>query len=299
MLTFDLKRRPVQKRPQYPQKRPADWACQAEDLAAFAKATLAAQAKPESAKIPSSRARDTRRRPACSFSGGPVGGKASTNRRQSCLKSVTDLRDRELGFRPASSHCGGGLPSIWRMKNSSRHNSTWAGTRPRRQILARLDSIPQKIPRARDCVLGPGDGPRPAADGAGGPRARETGKTTKAVRRAVANEQIAELIFQLRDQHGGYRARSETARTFFQRNRFRRESGTRLFKIGYEAVPQLIEALSDERFSRTLDFSSSRRRWQRAAVEFSLSRADRRRLRPANSRTPRLPRILQAIRTVS
>ncbi len=63
-------------------------------------------------------------------------------------------------------------------------------------------------------------------------------------------EQIAELVFQLRDQIGWYAWGSDPPDLF---NNLRSKKDTpahRLVAVGYDAVPQLIEALEDRRLTR-------------------------------------------------
>ena len=65
-------------------------------------------------------------------------------------------------------------------------------------------------------------------------------------------EQIAELIFQLRDQNG-YQMWSDgpSCDVFVTRDGSKDSPAHRLVEIGYDAVPQLIDALSDPRPSRS------------------------------------------------
>ncbi|HVC92304.1 MAG TPA: hypothetical protein VND64_01375 [Pirellulales bacterium] len=67
-------------------------------------------------------------------------------------------------------------------------------------------------------------------------------------------EQIAELIFQLRDQNGHQFSQPGSCNVFFG---FRGEDDSpahRLLKIGHDAVPQLIEVLDDQRFTRSVGY---------------------------------------------
>jgi hypothetical protein len=67
-------------------------------------------------------------------------------------------------------------------------------------------------------------------------------------------EQVAELIFQLRDQNGHQFMQPGHCDIF---DRFGGKDDTaahKLVKIGYDAVPQLIEHLDDERFTRSVGF---------------------------------------------
>jgi hypothetical protein len=82
-------------------------------------------------------------------------------------------------------------------------------------------------------------------------RRRQTGKPFDQLSQA---EKIAELIFQLRDQNGHQFMQPGSCDIF---DRFGRASDTpahQLVKAGYKAVPQLIEALEDARFTRSVGF---------------------------------------------
>lgn len=67
-------------------------------------------------------------------------------------------------------------------------------------------------------------------------------------------EQVAELIFQLREQNGHQFMQPGHCDIF---DRFAGKADTsahKLLKIGYDAVPQLIEHLDDERFTRSVGY---------------------------------------------
>jgi hypothetical protein len=67
-------------------------------------------------------------------------------------------------------------------------------------------------------------------------------------------DQIAELIFQLRDQNGHQFSQPGECDIF---DRFGGKEDTpahRLVKMGYDAVPQLIEAIEDQRFTRSVGY---------------------------------------------
>lgn len=66
-------------------------------------------------------------------------------------------------------------------------------------------------------------------------------------------EQIAELIFQLRDQNGRQWGQPGTC-DIFSDPRGENSPAEQLVQIGYPAVPQLIEALEDPRFTRSVGF---------------------------------------------
>src|SRR5262249_42930052 len=79
-------------------------------------------------------------------------------------------------------------------------------------------------------------------------------KTGKPIDQLSKEEQIAELIFQLRDQNGHQVMQPGHCDIF---DRIGGKSDTpahRLVKIGYDAVPQLIKHLDDERFTRSVGF---------------------------------------------
>jgi hypothetical protein len=80
-----------------------------------------------------------------------------------------------------------------------------------------------------------------------------------AFERLNKQERIAELIFQLRDQNGHQTFQPGSCDVFdIDRIGLREDSPAHLLvKVGYEAIPQLIEALDDQRFSRSVDFSNS------------------------------------------
>jgi hypothetical protein len=84
-------------------------------------------------------------------------------------------------------------------------------------------------------------------------------KENKPFAQRTREAQIAELIFQLRDQ-GGQCWSLHNSVDIFAGSRWRRGEGpnpaNQLVKIGYDAVPQLIEALANDRPSRALDVRS-------------------------------------------
>jgi hypothetical protein len=86
-------------------------------------------------------------------------------------------------------------------------------------------------------------------------RKRRAGATFE---RLSKQEQIAELIFQLRDQNGHQSFTPGSCDVFdIDRLGLREDSPAHyLAKIGYEAIPQLIEALDDRRFSRSVEHSN-------------------------------------------
>lgn len=83
-------------------------------------------------------------------------------------------------------------------------------------------------------------------------------KAGKALVELSEKEQIAELIFQLRDQNGHQWSQPGSCDIFntsFGIPHGKEDSPAhQLLRIGYGAVPQLIEALDDERFTRSVGF---------------------------------------------
>jgi hypothetical protein len=76
--------------------------------------------------------------------------------------------------------------------------------------------------------------------------------------RRSRQSQIAELIFQLREQGGHFWSLHDTIDIFAEshwRGHEGPNSAERLAEIGYDAVPQLIGALSDDGVTRAVDFS--------------------------------------------
>jgi hypothetical protein len=67
-------------------------------------------------------------------------------------------------------------------------------------------------------------------------------------------EQIAELIFQLRDQNGHQWDQPGACDIFLTRDGKEDTPAHRLVKYGFDAVPQLIDALEDPRFTRSVGF---------------------------------------------
>jgi len=66
-------------------------------------------------------------------------------------------------------------------------------------------------------------------------------------------EQIAELIFHLRDQNGRQTCQPGSCRVFAD-ERGEQSPAHQLVRLGFDAVPQLIDALEDERFTRSVGF---------------------------------------------
>ncbi len=271
VLSFDLKQQPVQKRPQYLQKQPTDWACRAEDLAAFAKSMLAAQSK-------RNRLEDFE------FAGG---GHSKTSRlfflgwacwRQGLdepaaklFELATDLRDQELGLPPGIVALRRRIAVDLAHDEFVEAQSDLSRKEPREKILARLESIPAKFPGLESAFWAQ-EMARVLQSMVHEDREHaENEKHKKPFAGRSRKEQVAELIFELRDQHGRQshmtRGRGPVD-IFFDQGPAPESPADRLFKLGYEAVPQLIEALSDERFSRALGSRPSRRRRREPRLNF-------------------------------
>src|SRR5581483_5181569 len=67
-------------------------------------------------------------------------------------------------------------------------------------------------------------------------------------------ERIAELIFRLRDQNGHQWSQPGSCDVFMTADGKEDSPAHRLVRFGYDAVPQLIEALDDQRFTRSVGF---------------------------------------------
>jgi len=91
--------------------------------------------------------------------------------------------------------------------------------------------------------------------------AEDTGhpaRSAEEIARLPVDEQVREWIFQLRDQNGRQFSQPGWCNVFGDFGIGAREGDTpahQLVKIGYPAVPQLIESLEDKRFSRSVGFS--------------------------------------------
>jgi hypothetical protein len=82
-------------------------------------------------------------------------------------------------------------------------------------------------------------------------RRRQGGKPFDRLSKA---EQITELIYQLRDQNGHQYTQPGSCDIFDHMGDAKDTPAHRLVKAGYDAVPQLIEALADKRFTRSIGF---------------------------------------------
>ena len=66
-------------------------------------------------------------------------------------------------------------------------------------------------------------------------------------------ERVADLIFRLRDQNGYQQSQPGACDIFYNWGQNKDTSAAhQLVQIGYDAVPQLIEAVTDTRFSRSV-----------------------------------------------
>jgi hypothetical protein len=70
----------------------------------------------------------------------------------------------------------------------------------------------------------------------------------------ITEQKISELIFRLRDQHGAQTMQPGICDIFFYDKPNNASAAGQLVNLGYAAVPQLISALDDRRFSRSIHF---------------------------------------------
>jgi hypothetical protein len=82
---------------------------------------------------------------------------------------------------------------------------------------------------------------------------RAHANAAKPVSMMTLDERIAELIFQLREQHG-YQWGQPGWNDIFSDERGEASPAHQLVKIGYPAIPQLIPALDDRRFTRSVGY---------------------------------------------
>ncbi len=78
-------------------------------------------------------------------------------------------------------------------------------------------------------------------------------RETNPITLMTPDERIAELIFQLRDQHG-HQWGQPGGNDIFSDERGEASPAQQLVKIGYPAIPQLITALDDRRFTRSVEY---------------------------------------------
>lgn len=79
-------------------------------------------------------------------------------------------------------------------------------------------------------------------------------KSAKPFDQLGKKDQIAELIFQLRDQNGHQYFQPGSCDIFDSWGRAKDTPAHKLVKMGYDAVPQLIDHLDDQRFTRSVGF---------------------------------------------
>lgn len=77
--------------------------------------------------------------------------------------------------------------------------------------------------------------------------------STRPVDQLPVKDRVAELIFQLRDQHGQQWSQPGACDIFFD-ERGDKTPASQLVAIGFDAVPQLIDALDDDRFTRSVGY---------------------------------------------
>jgi hypothetical protein len=82
---------------------------------------------------------------------------------------------------------------------------------------------------------------------------KEYARRAKSLETMTLEECIAELVFQLRDQNGHQWSQPGWC-DIFSDERGRDSPAYQLVEIGYPAIPQLIAALDDERFTRSVGF---------------------------------------------
>jgi hypothetical protein len=118
----------------------------------------------------------------------------------------------------------------------------------RQELLKRFERITQHYPKSEHAKL--------AEELAGILKrmVREDGDhRAKSLENSPVEEQVKELIFQLRDQNGFQITQPGVCDIFLDR-RGKDSPAHRLVKIGFPAVPQLIKALDDERLTRSIEF---------------------------------------------
>jgi hypothetical protein len=83
-------------------------------------------------------------------------------------------------------------------------------------------------------------------------------KPVKPAQALTRPERIAELIFRLRDQNGGQLSQPGSCDIFINDRlgdpKAEKSPAQKLVDIGYDAVPQLLAAIEDERFTRSVGF---------------------------------------------
>ncbi len=120
---------------------------------------------------------------------------------------------------------------------------------PRKQLLATFASLEKRFPNSRHQ-----ERIREANEILQQMVAEDSAHQQKDSSSLSADERTAELIFQLRDQHGEQVSEPGACDIFFlDAYKPSNSPASQLVKIGYEAVPQLIAALRDERFTRAVE----------------------------------------------
>jgi hypothetical protein len=266
VLTIDLDQQQVAKKVSFVAKQPPDWMCHEQDLAAFANEALASTTKRDSGGISEFRRGGRSQTTRLFFLAWACWRRGLDEPAGRLFQLATDLRDRKLGFPPGNVTLRRRIAvDLAQQDFLEAQFDLCQRALPREKVLQRLESIPQKFPGIETAFL--------AQEMARvlEPMVREDREHAKNARlqRPFAElsrkEQVAELVFELRDQCGRsanfVRGRADI---FIDQDRAGDSPAERLFKLGYEAVPQLIEALADERYTRTLGAQLSRRRRRRA-----------------------------------
>jgi hypothetical protein len=255
ILSFGLKKSPREKKPYFSATPPGKWACEEQELAAFANTILASPAKPKSAIDSESNGGDRLKTTKVFFLAWACWREGLDEQAAKLFDLAANLRDVQSGFAP-------GVATLQRRIAADLSHDEFIAAQialvddetPRERVLARLETLSKRFPGLETSFLA-GEMARVLRKMV--PEEREHAKLEKLQKpfaERSRKEQIAELIFQLRDQHGERFSLRYREDIFLDRGSSGESPARRLFKIGYDAVPQLIEALSDERFSRALDF---------------------------------------------
>jgi hypothetical protein len=115
---------------------------------------------------------------------------------------------------------------------------------PRKEILARFEWLERHFPRGADSQSIK-DTARLLREMVAEDETHDR-RPRKADKDLTKDERIAELIFQLRNQRG----LDDNVSEFIRMDRSPSSAAAQLIKLGHAAVPQLIAALSDRRFTR-------------------------------------------------
>jgi len=262
VLTFGLKQELVPKKPEYPKKRPVDWACQEQNLATFVKAVLAAQAKADPAHDSAYEYRGHSKTTWLFFLAWACWRQGLDEPAARLFAIAADLRDRQLGLAPGIATLQRRIAADLAQEEIVQAQRDLGGDETSRQkVLSRLESIPKKFPGLEVVSLAQEMARVLRQMVQEDSEHANKKKNRKPFAERTRQEQVAELIFELRDQHAEFDRHFSHRRRIdiFDDGRPAGESpAARLFKLGYDAVPQLVDALSDERFSRTIDFAATR-----------------------------------------